>query len=63
MHALLPQAPTALVGLINVKDLLEKGVFKTQEEKKAEGAKKDEVVTIMHQEDGHTYHYKVSTRP
>mmetsp|Transcript_49101 Transcript_49101/g.71996 ORF Transcript_49101/g.71996 Transcript_49101/m.71996 type:complete len:520 (-) Transcript_49101:75-1634(-) len=61
---LVPQAASAVITKWNIKDLLEKGQYKTREEQKKAGYKPEERISVMHQEEGpngtiHTYHYKV----
>ena len=38
---------------------IEQGEYRTREEQKASGYKPEERVSVIHQEDGHSYHYKV----
>jgi len=60
---IVPQAASASITKWNVKDLLEKGQYRTREDQKKAAYKPEERVSVMHQEEGpsgtHTYHYKV----
>mmetsp|Transcript_32722 Transcript_32722/g.77566 ORF Transcript_32722/g.77566 Transcript_32722/m.77566 type:complete len:488 (+) Transcript_32722:114-1577(+) len=58
-----PAAPSSMVNLFNVQELLEKGLYKTMEEAKAAGAKKQDTARLLHEEEGHTYHYRVINNP
>ena len=60
---IVPAAPSSMVNIFNVVDLLQEGKFKTMEEKKKEGIKKSERVKMHHEEEGHTYHYQVINNP
>lgn len=60
---IVPAAPTSLVNMFNIKELLEKGNFKTREERKAEGAKKEDKVVVQHVEEGWTARYKIVESP
>ena len=37
----------------------EQGEYRTREEQKTSGYRPEERVSVIHQEDGHSYHYKV----
>uniref|UniRef100_A0A6U2CV40 Cell division control protein 73 C-terminal domain-containing protein n=2 Tax=Hemiselmis andersenii TaxID=464988 RepID=A0A6U2CV40_HEMAN len=60
---MVPAGKTSLINALNVKELLEKGVFKTREQRVGEGAKREDKLTVTHLEEGYNGRYKVVDSP
>ncbi|RLN85291.1 hypothetical protein BBJ28_00002747, partial [Nothophytophthora sp. Chile5] len=54
-----PAGFSDLFTMLNAKDFLEDGVYVSNMQKKAEGHRKAQSMMISHEEDGHTYTFKV----
>ncbi|CAG9815814.1 unnamed protein product [Phaedon cochleariae] len=60
---IIPAGTNSLISMYNVKDILQDLRFVTQEQKKAEGGKRDNEVLIQRQRNGQTVPYRVVDNP
>lgn len=54
-----PAGFSDLFTILNARDFLEEGVYISNMQKKSEGCRKAQSIVITHEEDGHTYTFKV----